>query len=224
MPDIITISCPECKKPLKLRDDLVGKKVRCKECEAVFTVPAPKKAAAPPKAAVGAKAAPAKAPPPKGPAPAPAKAAGKPKVHEDYDNPNPYGVTTMDLTPRCPHCATEFESKDIVVCVGCGYNLETREHLKTVVTYETTGGQQFLWLLPGILAVFTLLAFIGLIVFWTVLLPDMLGTQGNWYWLTHGGVTTWIVIFSLFGIFIAGRYAIKRLILNPRPPERRKGA
>ena len=41
------IACPECKKQMKVTDALIGKKIRCKECEHVFAVSAPKGAAKP---------------------------------------------------------------------------------------------------------------------------------------------------------------------------------
>src|SRR5947207_7707850 len=37
----IQFQCPHCRQPYKVRDDLAGKKVTCKECKKVVTVPAP---------------------------------------------------------------------------------------------------------------------------------------------------------------------------------------
>ena len=36
----IQFQCPYCRQPYKVRDDLAGKKVNCKECKKVVTVPA----------------------------------------------------------------------------------------------------------------------------------------------------------------------------------------
>src|SRR5438067_3443195 len=36
----IQFQCPNCRQPYKVRDDLAGKKVTCKECKKVVTVPA----------------------------------------------------------------------------------------------------------------------------------------------------------------------------------------
>jgi hypothetical protein len=36
----ITLSCPACEKPIKVRDELAGKKARCPSCKHVFPVPA----------------------------------------------------------------------------------------------------------------------------------------------------------------------------------------
>src|SRR5262249_58790034 len=118
----ITISCPDCKKQMKAPAHLEGKKVRCKECGATFAVKAP----APARAAPEPKPAPAKdkVKPAKGggkPA-APAKAAARRSVHDDPDddNPNPYGVTDIDLAPRCPYCAHALDGEDAIICLNCG--------------------------------------------------------------------------------------------------------
>src|SRR5687768_16006642 len=101
MTTTIAIECSECGKQLKVRAELEGKKVRCKECGHTFVV----------KSAAIKKAQPKKAAPPAPAKPtAPAKPSGPAADEDEYDNPNPYGVTTLDLTPRCPHCAAEFES------------------------------------------------------------------------------------------------------------------
>lgn len=203
MADIIAVRCPECGREMKVRAELEGKKIRCKDCEAVFPVKAP--------------------PPPKKPAPAKKPPAGPPKRTEDegeYGNPNPYGVTTVDLTPRCPHCATELD-EDAVLCVNCGFNVLTREHLKTTRTVEGTGMEQFLWVLPGILCVLAIVALIGIDLYWCLLLGSHLA-DSSFDWLGYGGIKVWVVIASLFGIFFAGKFAIKRLLLNFTVPERKK--
>lgn len=90
MTTTIVISCPECKKQIKAPADLRGKKVRCKACGHLFTVPggaggakaspeaktAPtKKAPAPPQRAAEAKTTAKPPPPPAG--------AGKPDSDDD---------------------------------------------------------------------------------------------------------------------------------------------
>src|SRR5262245_15346605 len=42
---MLIVSCPECKKELKLRDDLAGKKIKCPGCGLAFVVSAPQWAA-----------------------------------------------------------------------------------------------------------------------------------------------------------------------------------
>ncbi|MDA0833226.1 MAG: hypothetical protein O2955_06745 [Planctomycetota bacterium] len=41
----IQVKCPQCSKEYRLKDELAGKKIRCKECETSFAVPARKKKA-----------------------------------------------------------------------------------------------------------------------------------------------------------------------------------
>src|SRR5262249_34976814 len=139
------------------------------------SAPAPKKAPAP-----AARAPAGKAPAAGGKAPAPASK--QVEGDDEYENPNPYEVTTLDLTPRCPHCATEFESEDAVICIGCGYNLETREHLKLVKTIENTGADQFLWLLPGVACILGIIFMILLDIFWIWFLPDLV-EDDSFLWL-----------------------------------------
>jgi hypothetical protein len=216
MEDIFTVSCPECDKRLKVRVELAGKRIRCRDCGNTFVAKAP---AAAPKAAQ-----PRPAAAPKPTAPRPAAAPASKRVTDEYDDANPYGVTDLDLTPRCPHCAHELESEDTVLCVGCGYNLETREHLKTVRTVETTGGDQFLWLLPGILCVLGFLFLVGLDLFWYFVFfhGQALEEVPILWMLGTGPVTLWIIIDSFFGMYYFGKFAVKRLILNPIAPEKMK--
>jgi predicted Zn finger-like uncharacterized protein len=219
----MVITCPECDKQINAPDHLAGKKIRCKDCGHVFVVPAAVKAAA-------TKAKPAAKPAPKkGPAAEAAKAKAKPKApspaakpaDDDEDDPNPYGVTELDLTPRCPHCAGEMEDEEAVVCLHCGYNTHTRLHHGTTKTIEHTFWDWFLWLLPGIACVLFIGALIGEDIWYVRYLPDAIKDQ--WYgFLGWGGFQLWNVIISLFMMFFAGRFAIKRLILHPRPPEKIK--
>src|SRR5882762_818334 len=99
----LDVSCPNCDKKLKVPAELEGKKIKCKDCQEVFVIAAPKKA----KAAAPAKPA-AKAAPPKPPEP---KAEEKPKspfLDEDDDEnlpagvaPKAMGVVREEDVPRC---------------------------------------------------------------------------------------------------------------------------
>jgi DNA-directed RNA polymerase subunit RPC12/RpoP len=193
------IACPECKKKFKSREDLEGKKIRCPACNHPFVV---RSEAAD-----------------KGPAP---EAKGKPKWEEEDDDPNPYGVTTLDLTPRCPHCANPLESADAVICLFCGYNTQTREMGYTKKVVAKTGGDQFAWLLPGFANVLGIVIFINLDIFFCLLLPDMVRGEEGWQLLDAESMRLWTVVISLFAIWTMGYYAYKRLILEPIPPEREK--
>jgi DNA-directed RNA polymerase subunit RPC12/RpoP len=216
MADTIDIACSECKKQMKVPADLAGRTIRCKACGHAFVVKAAK---APAKAA---KATAAKKPAPKG---SPAKDdAPKPPAQKVYSesevDPNPYVVTDLDLTPRCPYCTHEMEEGDIV-CLACGYNTETRIRASTTKTVENTGMDWFLWLLPPILCIFTIFGLIGFDLWICLYLKA--AVENEWYWfVAYGGVRLWIVIFSLFFMFFAARFAFKRLVFHLRPPERVK--
>ncbi len=187
----ILLSCPECKKQLKAPPEALGKKIRCKACGHTFAVPA---------TAAGTSA----------PAAKPSKAKKRP-AEDDDDDQDPYAVTHLDLTPRCPHCAAEMESADAFICLECGYNARTREHVATKKVHKRTGVDWTLWLAPGILCVLAILGMIGFDI-WYVL------REGDSF-MAHGGIKLWIVIMSLFAMFFAGKFAVKRLILHPVPPE-----
>jgi hypothetical protein len=211
MATTILIVCPECNRQVKAPQNVIGKKVRCKFCQASFVA---RKGPDKPPAGKSAKAPAGK------PAKAPARKPGKAALDDEDDDPNPYGVTTLDLTPRCPHCANELESEDDVICLHCGYNTRTREQFKTHKIYDTTFVEHFLWLLPGIACALAVLAVIGFDV-WYLLKIDDVVDKAEWYGqaLCHGGIKLWVVIVSLFSIYLAGKFAIRRLILHPKPPE-----
>ena len=106
---------------MKVPVNLAGRTIRCKACGHAFVVKAPAKAQAP-------KAPPAKGPAPKGikPKAEPPKPDPKEKVYSESEaDPNPYEVTDLDLTPRCPYCTHEMEEGEIL-CLNCGYNTATR--------------------------------------------------------------------------------------------------
>jgi hypothetical protein len=209
MANLLVFACPDCEKEIKAPAEIEGKKIRCKACGATFTAKAQAvKAGKPPKPA------PAK---PKEP-PKQAAAAG---LEADL---NPYAASHLDLTPRCPHCAGEMESEDAVICLHCGYNTQTRMRVETRVLHETTGGEIFLWLLPGIICAMMILAMIGFIIFLFVSLDAVAEENKDAWWVfAPRAMRLWGIIFSLFVMFFCARFAIKRLILHPMPPERVKG-
>ncbi len=209
MATAITVNCPECDKPLKVPEAARGKKVRCKGCEHVFEVPrGPAPGAVKP-------AKPARAAKPAQPAKPPAK----PADDEDEDGDGkPYGITTLDLASRCPTCANEIE-EGARVCLHCGYDTVTRTYHRTRKVYDVTGFDVFLHLLPGILCVITILGLIGLDVWYCLCMKDIMKDSEWFEWLGGKMCCMWLCIASLFGMFYAGRFAIKRLILHPHPPE-----
>jgi predicted Zn finger-like uncharacterized protein len=216
------IVCPECDKQLKVPDEVLGKKIRCKDCGNTFTAKAPAKASRP-------AGRPAGGPGPENPAAkkpggAPAnKPVTPPRPvdddEDDEDGSKPYDVTTINLAPRCPYCANEMESEEAIICLHCGYNTVTRERAGTRKVHDTTGGDYFLWLLPGIACVLAIIAMIVGDIVYCVNIADWTG-DSEWYSIfSHLAIKLWLVIISLFAMYHAGKFAIKRLILHPHPPE-----
>lgn len=213
MASTIPVICTHCHKESVGPPELAGKKVRCKSCRKIFTVSKPQapkaKAAATIKKAVEEE--------------IPSVLAIQEPEDEGHAA-RPYAVTDLDLTPRCPHCANEMEEGDII-CLHCGYNTQTRERFQTRKTIEHTGFDWTLWLLPGILCVITVLIFTGFIIFAWLKFDDYYDDNKNEWWV---GVAfgmfakIYSTVISLFIIWFAGRFAVKRLILHPRPPEKVK--
>jgi DNA-directed RNA polymerase subunit RPC12/RpoP len=237
MATTIAVSCPECHKQIKAPPEVQGKKIRCKACGHVFLVKASQAGKTGPgeedlvqvmpledevvvqpledeDALDQVKAVPARK------RAAPAK---KKKVEDDEEDSNPYDVTNTDLATRCPYCAGALEDGQ-VICLECGYNTITRERTtKVVKTIEHNFWDWFLWLLPG--GICAIVA-IGLVV-WDVLywiFAASIFDQNTWYgWLlAHYGIKIWMVIISLFFVYYSGKFAVRRLILNYRPPEKIK--
>lgn len=223
MANTFVISCPECDKQIKVAEEVVGKKIRCKECGNVFPVKKPK--GAPVK----------KEEKDKPPAAAKAKPADKETSaqtnarldDEEDDGKNPYSLAEDDGgKPRCPNCVKELESPDDKICTHCGYNLVTRKRHETKAVYEPTGEEVFYWLLPGILCVVGILVSIGICIFVCVKVRGWM--MGGWFhdeeaqkWILKPGC------FMLFSVFVTGfvsyylgKFAYKRLVVNNKPPEK----
>lgn len=199
MAGTLTITCGECKKVMQVPEVLAGKRIRCRGCNATLTVKKP----APPKAAVPAKTAQA------------AKPANS-QMDDEWAKATAYGIEKPDDVPRCAFCANDLEEGQ-VVCLKCGYNMQTRTRYNTKVVHVQTGGDYFLWHLPAGLCTLVIMACIAfLVIIWTET-PD-LGDIGEyiqkWRW---GAVYT--SCFLAFIIFSCSRFAINRFIYHPHPPE-----
>jgi predicted Zn finger-like uncharacterized protein len=235
MANTFVIACPECAKQVKVGEEHIGKKVRCKSCGEVFPIQAPGGAAKPKAAAAKAKAPPApakaKAPPPPEPEPANAPIPFKDEPEEE-ENSNPYGLTqTNDTLPRCPFCAKEMPSEEALICLHCGYNTRTRSRHQTKAVYEPTSGEIFLWLLPGILCIVAILALIVEYIFFYINIEFWMAD--GWFEDEKGPPVVWLAGFSpglfrlyhflaLAGIsYLLGKKAYKRLIKEYRPPEKK---
>lgn len=131
-----------------------------------------------------------------------------------------YGVTATETAPRCPHCAKPMDPPDALICLHCGYNTKARSRAPRKVVVETTGGDYFMWLLPGFLAVLAIGVLIGIDIYVYNYAEDWVGKEGALAeYLGTGPFVLWTIVPSLFMIFFAGKFAIQRLILHPKPPE-----
>lgn len=200
MAGALTVTCGECKKVMQVPEVLAGKRIRCRGCNATLTVskPAPAKA-------VPAKAAPSNL-----------------KQGEAYEEAVAYGLQKLDEQVRCAFCAADLEDGQ-QVCLKCGYNMQTRERHAVKVLHVQSGGDYFLWHLPsGLCVLVVMLCIAGITIIWTGT-PDLGGFWGEniqqWRW---GAVYS--TAFLAFIIFTAGRFAVKRIIYNPHPPEVEKHA
>jgi DNA-directed RNA polymerase subunit RPC12/RpoP len=196
----ILITCPDCKKQLNGPAELVGKKVRCKSCGHAFAVKATRT----------------------GPSAAPVQKAGARKgPQQDLDGKNPYRLSDILPTHRCPQCAADMEEDDII-CVRCGYNTQTRLRHTTLRTYETTATDRMLWLTPGVLSAIGMLVLIGIIGFlWLPFgLPKLSGEGENKAWWGHFSIQVYGSVLCGFLGWVAGKFAFGRLIAHPNPPEK----
>jgi hypothetical protein len=201
------IACPECKKKFKGKDDLLGKKIRCPFCKKPFVVE---------EASTGGGKADKKV------AETATVAAAGETDDEFEEGSNPYGVTQLDLAPRCPNCANEMESEEAVVCLFCGYNTLTRAWGKTAKVLELTFRDYFLHLLPGLLSVLLIVLLIAGVVYYCLVLPDV----KKWGWLEfvtdHESTRMWISAIVLGITWGFGYFAFNRLILHTKPPDKVK--
>ena len=249
MSSTFTMSCPNCDKPITLPTEARGKKIRCKSCTQVFTVPStetakPAKAKPlpadlqkpPAKAKAKAKptAPPAEAPPPAADAPI-GFAKDEDEVEDNDDDPRSklMNVVIEEEVPRCPHCATELDPPDTKVCMNCGYDMLVRKRHGSKKVYEHTTEDYFMWWLPAIgwlVAMF----FVLLIELWFIFrmrlfVEDTLDflvkdeknevTKQNQFYLHPDAFTTCFSVFTLAVFAFGIKYCYGRLVVNWKPPE-----
>lgn len=238
MANTFVIACPDCAKQVKVSEEHVGKRIKCKGCGTIYPVKAPEGAApaAKPKTAAAPKTKAAPSAPKTRAAPSAPKTTAAPpdppkKITDDDYDPNDYSLAkTNDTLPRCPFCAQEMESAEAMICLHCGYNTRTRMRPEVKAVYEPTAGDWFIWWLPAILVVLLAIGMlVWYLIFWNLIedwLADSLfedepgpprtylaGLGPGFMRLYHG----LIILFLYVPMF---RYAFKRLVKEYRPPER----
>jgi hypothetical protein len=247
----ITITCPHCKSQLKGPAGLEGKKVRCKGCGQSFVITASvlENAAAPSAPAAGSSAAPGETDPlpprskgspgvygfisdeeaekamteakTKAPPPTDVKTL-KGAKHFGSDG-KPYSLTDVHLGARCPYCAAELPSEDTLICMDCGYHMQTRQRLTPKVMYDITPADVFAWRLPGFIGAALAIFFLAFIAFlWLGL--ERLAEGSKAWWTIFAGLwfEIWGSVAAGFIIWLGCYLAYHRLVLNPSPPEEEK--
>jgi hypothetical protein len=138
---------------------------------------------------------------------------------DDDEDANPYKVTTTKGSSRCPECANEMESEDAVICLHCGYNTITRERLALRKVHDTTALDRFIWLLPGAACAASVLLLIVFDLLYCLLMRP--AKDGSWIYtfFSWSGTKMWVCIGTVFIMFLAGRFAVIRLLFHPNPPE-----
>jgi hypothetical protein len=236
------VKCPNCSKEIKVPPEVVGKLIRCKDCQGMFEVPDPNAkptkpaASAKPVAKPAAKAQPAAAPPPAADAPIPFKAeeppAQKNRYDDDDDGPNKYGVVIEGEEARCPFCAKPMDPPDATICLNCGFDMLQRKRRETKAVYELTAGEYFMYWLPAI--AWTLVLIIGwvlLIILWfkvNSLIGEWLetgekdmATQKPQYYVKPWCCPLWLSVIFAFISATGIRVMYRRFVVNPRPDEKK---
>jgi LSD1 subclass zinc finger protein len=211
MASTITITCPECEKLLKVPSQAEGKKVRCSACDATFIAQPDEDDDDSDRGR-----------PARGKAPKSEKAKPAAKAKDPDD---PFGADTTAFTMkeeylgrRCPECANAIGDDDRI-CLTCGYDTVTRNRARTRKVQEITAFDVILWLMPGILAALVVLATLGgLTYMWLRVDRSTFGEV--WYdFLGSLGMKVYVSVMALFLVYKLGRVAIRRLIVQPKPPE-----
>jgi hypothetical protein len=241
MPAPLDVACPNCKKGLKVPPEFAGKTIRCKNCQTAFKVPTP---AAPtparPVAARPAAARPAAPADPNAPIPfkdddPPPKA--PPQADEEEETvagqpARPYGVIKGDENVRhCPFCALPLDPPDTRICMHCGFDMLARKRHETRAVYETTTGDYILHWLPAIACILAIGVLVTISVICGLNMRDWLTgtfldseekneiTGKTKFYIDPLCFNLFVWVTSAWLSFLAGRFAIRRLVINWRPPE-----
>src|SRR5262249_8291183 len=95
------------------------------------------------------------------------------------------------------------------------------EFLKTKKTIATTPQDRVEWMMPGVFSLIAAFLAVAIIVFLWVGLPALAAkAPGAWWAIFDAKMTkVWGTVLCGFVIYFTGRFAIRRLILHPEPPE-----
>jgi hypothetical protein len=127
-------------------------------------------------------------------------------------------LESPDDFTRCPHCANAMEDED-VVCLHCGYNTVTRTQARTRKVRHISGFDVFLWLLPGIACALAVITLLAVDIVYCIFINEWVDQEAWYSFVGSLGMKIWLVVPTLYIMYLATRFAIKRLILDNRPPE-----
>jgi hypothetical protein len=236
MADTTPIPCPECGKVFNVPENVLGKKIKCKECGTAFAADPPKKTVKPskPGGTVKAKKEEPKPPPKEEPKKPAARYADEDDEGDGGVAPKPLGVVDEgEDVPRCPHCAKELEPPDAVVCIHCGFNNLTRMKAESKKVWAPDATDWMNHLAPGIGALAITITLIVLNVIcimnmeeWmtgSALQLDDKGADGKIKFLVKpGAFMALILAATVMPMIKLGRFAFKRLAIEYTPVEQVK--
>lgn len=237
MADTTPIPCPECGKVLNVPDKVLGKKIKCKDCDTAFVAEAPKKAVKPSKPGGAAK--------PKREEPKPEPKKEEPKkpaasyADEDEDGAVPKALGVVyegEDVPRCPHCAKELEPPTAVVCIHCGFNNVTRTKADSKKVWEPDAGDWMNHLAPGFAMLGIFVALLVLNILCIMKMEDWMtdgaldflkseekGMDGKIkFAVKPGAFITFVLAATIMPMIKTARFAIRRLAIEYKPTEQVK--
>jgi hypothetical protein len=214
----VSITCPACRKRIKGREEHLGRKIRCPNCQNSFVAEADADEGAAPLAFAD-DPAPAKAAKPKPPKPKPEVAVkAAPPAPPEPPEVEQYGIENIDTARRCPNCAELMANDTAIICIHCGYNTLTRSYGKTKRVFAASRAEILQHLGPAIAfsGVFAALVFV---VLWynTVVPPWFNGTRSDW--VVHESLRMWSAMIAVAALWWFGFQAFKTFVLHPLPQE-----
>jgi predicted Zn finger-like uncharacterized protein len=231
MDNLIDVTCTNCSTKLRVKDSLAGKRVKCKKCEAILTIPVaakplPAEFAKPAKTAKPvAKAKPA-APPPAADAPL-----ALAKNDDGEDDANPYGVIREGDAPRCPHCAKELDPPEATLCLNCGYDLQDRKRKESRAVIEHTFGDYFKHHIGAICLTLLAIGLIAISIVCWIYMEDWVGpwvandekdptTQKSGYYVKPWCFSLWICMMIIWIDYKIFKFCFKRFFVDYTPGEK----
>ena len=208
----VSITCPACRKRIKGREEHLGRKIRCPNCQNSFVAEADAEEGAAPLAFAD-DPAPAKAKAPR-PKPVSAVKAAAPEPVDDAQ----YGIENIDTARRCPNCAELMANETAIICIHCGYNTLTRSYGKTKRVYGASRAEVLRHLTPALAFTATFVVLVLLVLWYNTVVPPWFnGTKRDW--VVHESLRMWSAMIVVAALWWFGFQAFKTFVLHPLPDE-----